>query len=232
MLGVLLESRARRQRRAGGAAMSVAAHMAVIGAAVAGTTHSVVARPAPPKVEIVHFDKAVARPPMQRTVVRDASLPHVPSNLIVERIAVPNIVPRSLPPIDMTGALRADTVVLGGNAGITRGGGSSTIIVPDAPDDREWTGNEVLMHVLTSAKPRYPEALRNANVDGRVVARFTVDTLGRVDPSSVAIVQSTHDLFSRAVREALVQFRFKPAQVGSRKVAATAEMPFEFRITR
>jgi len=45
-------------------------------------------------------------------------------------------------------------------------------------------------------------------------------------------VSSTHDLFSRAVLEALDGFRFKPAEVGTRRVAALAEMPFEFRITK
>jgi hypothetical protein len=48
----------------------------------------------------------------------------------------------------------------------------------------------------------------------------------------VQFVRSTHDLFSRAVRDALVNFRFKPAEIGGRKVSAMAEMPFEFAIQR
>ena len=66
------------------------------------------------------------------------------------------------------------------------------------------------MRIVTSAKPRYPESLRQAGIDGRVLVRFTVDTLGRVDMSSVQILESTHDLFTRAVRDALAGFRFKP----------------------
>ena len=73
------------------------------------------------------------------------------------------------------------------------------------------------MRIVSSSKPRYPEQLRQAGVDGRVLVRFTVDTTGRVDPSSVKILTSTHDLFSRAVRESLAGFRFKPAEVNGRR---------------
>jgi protein TonB len=96
----------------------------------------------------------------------------------------------------------------------------------------EWRGKELLMRIERAAKPRYPEALRQSGIEGRVVVQFTVDTAGRVEPSSIRILNSTHDLFTRAVRDALVQFRFAPAAVGDRRVPALAEMPFEFQITR
>jgi len=90
----------------------------------------------------------------------------------------------------------------------------------------------VLMNVITPARPRYPESLRSAGIDGRVLVQFTVDTTGRVDMNSVKILSSTHDLFTRAVRDALGNFRFRPAEVGGRRVNALAEMPFEFQITK
>jgi periplasmic protein TonB len=48
----------------------------------------------------------------------------------------------------------------------------------------------------------------------------------------VAILSSTHELFSRAVRDALPGFRFRPAEMGGHRVRALAEMPFEFQITK
>ena len=45
MLGVLLESRARRQRRAGGAALSVALHLAIIAFITMTTVRIAPARP-------------------------------------------------------------------------------------------------------------------------------------------------------------------------------------------
>jgi protein TonB len=110
------------------------------------------------------------------------------------------------------------------------GGFHLDLTAGDGGSEREWRGTDVFMRIITSSKPRYPESMRQAGFDGRVLVRFTVDTLGRVDMSTVQIVQSTHDLFSRAVRDALPGFRFKPAEVGGVRVRALAEMPFEFSL--
>jgi TonB family protein len=234
MLGVLLESRARRQRRPGGAALSVAVHIAIVGATIAGTAHTVASRPTaekPTKVVFAHTE--VVKPLERHGAITDRVIPALPSNIVVQRIAVPNVVPKGLPPIDIAGAITADSIILGGTPGVSRGGGGDARgILAGDDDDGSWNANEVFMHIVTSVKPRYPESLRNANIDGRVLVRFTVDTLGSVSRESMTILESTHDLFSRAVKDALAQFRFKPAMVGTRKVAAVAEMPFEFRITK
>jgi periplasmic protein TonB len=78
--------------------------------------------------------------------------------------------------------------------------------------------------------PRYPEALRRAGIDGTVVVKFVVDTLGRVDMATVEVLSSSHDLFTIAVRETLAKVRFYPARVGERKVRAAAVMPFHFML--
>ena len=95
-----------------------------------------------------------------------------------------------------------------------------------------WTGNELLMHIARRVTPRYPEPLRAAGIDGRVLVRFTVDTMGRIDPRSVEVLESTNDLFTHAVRAALVGFRFTPSMWRGRRVRAAAEMPFQFVLNR
>ena len=107
--------------------------------------------------------------------------------------------------------------------------------VPGLTDDRgspddPWSGRELLMRIVSSAKPRYPETLRQGGIGGRVLVQFTVDTSGRVDMSNIRVIQSTHDLFTQAVRSALASFRFKPAEVNGKRTAALAEMPFEFQV--
>lgn len=77
----------------------------------------------------------------------------------------------------------------------------------------------------------YPEALRSANVEGEVYARFVVDTSGRVDSLSIEIVRSTHDSFSQSVRKALLNARFTPATIGDRKVRQRVEQQFDFSLT-
>lgn len=233
MFGVLLESSARRQRRAGGSLLSVAVHVAIVGAAAAATAHGTMVKPSRPEVVAVHF----APPPAPRTVPAEqrATVAHVArlfdTPVSVTHIAVPTIVPTSISTPALASGVLSDSVVLGGGAsglpshGILDG-------AEDAPPADAWRGNDLIVRIITSVKPRYPESLRQTGIGGRVLVRFTIDTLGRVEMSSVQVLQSTHDLFTRAVRDALAGFRFKPSELRGKLVPSLAEMPFEFSISR
>lgn len=83
-----------------------------------------------------------------------------------------------------------------------------------------------------SPTPRYPDELRTARLEGRVLARFVVDTTGRVEPASVRIVSSTHPLFTTAVRSTLPRLHFTPARARGAKVRQMVELPFEFTLER
>jgi protein TonB len=237
MFTVLLESRARRQRRTGGMALSIAGHVAIIGFATAATVHG---RPSA-KVATTPVILRFVRPPMPIPVTHEVraattagGLPRTPA---IPRIVidVPNIAPPSLPPID-PGALPTpdDLVALtSSGAASPRGGGRGIWeLATNPPSSYEWSVSEVMMHVLSSGKPRYPETLRQSGIDGQVLVQFVVDTLGRVDLRSVKVLRSTHELFTAAVRSALPQFRFKPAEVNGKRSAAMAQMPFEFQLNR
>ena len=60
--------------------------------------------------------------------------------------------------------------------------------------------------------PRFPDELRATRTEGEVVVQFRVDEKGRVDPASMKVVQSPHELFTSAVRAILPRFRFDPAR--------------------
>jgi protein TonB len=233
MFGTLLESRARRRHRPGGAAVSVAVHVAIIGGITATTVHGRVASKEKPEPVLVHFDKPVPPPPTARTTTARDPLPGpvAISPIPIHRIDPPPTIPVSLPPIDSSFGSGADSIVIGhgsGSPGLSRG-----IVDGERSDEpSEWRGADLQTRILASGKPRYPESLRQAAIDGRVLVRFVVDTAGRIDMSSVSVLASTHELFTRAVRDALPGFRFKPAEVGGHRVRALAEMPFEFQITK
>jgi protein TonB len=233
MLNVLLESRARTQRRSGGAMLSIALHIGIIAAAAVGT---VTATPAPklekPKaVIIVQPVTRRARVVSEREASRAPRGPVLPADIVVRHVDVPQIVPHGLPPIDVSRGSSGDSVVISGapsSGGLA--GAVGNAFDSGTGGGSEWNASEVLMHIVTAAKPRYPESLRSAGIDGRVLVEFAVDTAGRVDLATVKILSSTHDLFSRAVRDALPAMRFRPAEVGGKHVTALAQMPFEFRI--
>jgi protein TonB len=234
MLGVLLESRARVQRRTGGIALSVVTHVALIGIATAATVHGSPTKPEKAKPVYVAFN----RPPEPKPapVQRQATSPVVklsraPSVPAIDFVAPP-IVPPSLPPINPGGTPTTDDVVIVRGGSGSQTGRASLFDAGPAESSNEWRGSEVLMHILASGKPRYPESLRQAGVAGSVLVQFTVDTLGHVDMQSVKVLTSTHGLFTDAVRQSLGSFRFKPAEVNGKRVPALAQMPFEFNISR
>jgi periplasmic protein TonB len=234
MFGVLLETRARRQRRSGGAALSVAVHLAIIGGVTAASAPHGPEKRKPLEPVVIRFTPPAPTPQPRRVtsaLPTDARRTAVPTTINIRHIDVPVITPTSLPPIVPASGGSVDSIVIGSAPrGPLNGGGG--LLATDERGGNEWRGTEALMHLVKSAKPKYPEPLRQAGIDGRVLVRFTVDTLGAIDMSSVQILQSTHEMFSRSVRDILSSFHFRPAESNGRRVPALAEMPFEFAIRR
>jgi protein TonB len=81
-----------------------------------------------------------------------------------------------------------------------------------------------------SPGPDYPDMLKQASIEGEVLASFVVDTTGRADVSTFKVLKSTHQQFTDAVRRALPRMRFLPAEVGGRKVKQLVQQPFTFAI--
>jgi TonB family protein len=80
----------------------------------------------------------------------------------------------------------------------------------------------------TNPVPRYPAELRAARIEGEVLARFVVDTTGRVRMESVIVDASPHPKFTDAVVDALRRARFQPAEYRGRKVPQLVSQPYLF----
>ena len=80
--------------------------------------------------------------------------------------------------------------------------------------------------------PAYPTMLRSAGVEGRVLAQFIVDTSGRAEMATFKILETSHELFAQAVREALPDYRFFPAEIAGRRVRQVVQRPFTFAIPK
>jgi protein TonB len=80
--------------------------------------------------------------------------------------------------------------------------------------------------------PRYPEDMKEANIEGTVLAQFVVDTTGAAEMSSFKVLQATNDTFVRSVKAALAEMKFVPALVGDRKVKQLVQTPFQFSLTK
>ncbi|HUX34948.1 MAG TPA: energy transducer TonB [Gemmatimonadaceae bacterium] len=234
MLRTLIESRAGRTRRPGGTLVSITLHTALIATAVAVTARATPAPPPAPIVEPVIYTAPVPRQPAPAA----PAAPARPSSLTVPRIPVPVIapvaVPTHLPPIDPR-ALVGDSAWFdlkpGPVAAPTGDGRATAAGAADGVYDARQVDRAV-MPVDGNPAPRYPERLRSAHVEGWVTVRFIVDTTGRAEPGSVEVLSATHPLFADAVRDALREARYRPAEAGGRRVRQLVEQRFGFTLRR
>ncbi len=235
MFTTLVESRAVRARSARGAVVSVVLHGTAIAAIVALTMPGRVdARPEPHPKPLVF----VAAPIVPRAnAPRSPTPPHTSTSPTVPQIAlpvihVPTVTPTALPQVELRGPELPDLVILGGphRSGSVSPGpggpgelGSGGIVSENMVD-------QVPRMIGSTAPPRYPAALRESGISGRVVIRFVVDTLGRAELGDVVIVEATHALFADAVKNALERYRFTPGAVEGRKVRTMVQLPFTFSL--
>ncbi|HEX9705652.1 MAG TPA: energy transducer TonB [Gemmatimonadales bacterium] len=86
--------------------------------------------------------------------------------------------------------------------------------------------------LLSAPPPAYPTSLRDLGVEGLLIVRVVVDTLGRVERESFSVAATPHHGLVAPVREALRRALFRPGRVGGRAVRVLVEIPFTFRIER
>jgi len=78
--------------------------------------------------------------------------------------------------------------------------------------------------------PRYPDRLRSAGRAGVARVRFVVDSEGRPVMSTFEVVESEDRLFSQAVRDAVAQSRYAPAERDGVAVAQVFDFAVDFGI--
>ncbi|HEU4719772.1 MAG TPA: TonB family protein [Gemmatimonadaceae bacterium] len=121
----------------------------------------------------------------------------------LRRLVVPKVAMPSLDSMMRTAAKVAGDVI---SEPITAGGS----LLASAPNDDAKLIAPVL--IGPAPIPHFPDELRAQRLEGEVVVQFRVNEQGRVDASSMRVMQSGHELFTAAVRNALPKFRFEPAR--------------------
>lgn len=229
MFAQLIASRAPQRRSPAGFAASIALHGIIVTGAVLLTSQAPMTR-APHAQVVMTYVAPVVRPrPATPLPPGAAPLATVPSV-----INVPVTVPDAIPPIDLLrAAINVDEPFI---FRVGRPSQAGTF-APSATDDPgiALLDSQVEVQVALDARspmPRYPQLLRDAGVEGETLLRFVVDTLGRVEPGTVRVVQATHPAFALAVQAVLPQMRFAPARIGEKRVRQLVEFPLQFRLRR
>jgi len=235
MLRTLLESGASPTRRGGGTVVSVAVHTGAIALAIVTTARATAVKPInePPRPPVVYqvLPKHIARSTDHPTGIRKCDMCVVLPP--VTRWIAPHVTIATALPIDAT-SMRTDVLpsefggmgtLAGGEAdggGLGSPGGVYTVrLVDKAAAPRP--GNPA---------PIYPAELRAAQIEGTVLARFVVDSVGHAESASIEFPEATHPRFAEAVRQSLLHSRYLPAMLQGRPVRQLVEQRFAFTLVR
>jgi protein TonB len=238
MFNNLLESKPKKEKRGGGTVTSVVVHSVLVGLAVYATANAAIKneKPRQEKIDFVETPKDEPPPP------KDEPPPPPPPDVVAappppkgfQVLTAPVEIPDVIPDIDLSKKVTDENDFSGkGVAGGTSKGveGGKAVVQSDQPYF-EFQVEKPVVPAPGSAQPRYPDMLRQAGVEGEVLAQFVVDTTGKAEPNSLKILKSSHDMFVQSVKNALPQMRFIPAEVGGRKVKQLVQQPFTFSITK
>ncbi len=114
-----------------------------------------------------------------------------------------------------------------------------------APSDSELASlkpdqDQVFMESVVEERPEilsgpplsYPDLLRQAGVQGRVLVQAILDTLGRAEPQSVKILESPNPGFEFSARDYVLHAMFRPARIHGRAVRVLVNIPIDYKIKR
>lgn len=238
MFNNLIESQAKKQKRAGGSFMSLVVHTVIVAALIAVTkgAGAVMEEEKVEKLDFVEVKKDEPKPPEPEKPPPppDAvAAPPPPKGFQV--LSAPIEIPNVIPEIDLSKKVtdEADFSGKGVAGGIAKGveGGKGPVPQGDQPYFDFQVEKPVVM-APGAQGPAYPDMLRTAGIEGTVLAQFVVDTTGRADMSTFKALKSDNDLFTTSVKNALQRMRFLPAEVGGRRVKQLVQQPFQFSLNR
>ena len=208
----------------GARAASLALHTGLIALAVWGTQRPPIAPTTPRDYPMIFYlpDRtSVALPPR--------SAPAVPPGTW-RMPALPGVIPLSLPPLTPSPAPDWPTAppeLIPGMPG--------PVAAPPPPPVEGLVDVRVVEEppvLLSHPVPRYPDLLRQAGIEGRVVVEAVIDTTGRAERAGLRIVSSSHALFAPEASALVLGSRYRSARFGGRPVRVRILVPVAFALRR
>ena len=233
MFNQLLESKAKRQKLAGGTAFSIFLHTLLIAGAVYATATAGV-KDERAKAEKIQFVEVKKEPPPE---AKEAPPPEAvvkaPPPKGFQVLRAPVRIDIKIPEIDLSKAVTNENDFSG--KGVKGGVGSGVVGGTGLVTDQTYFDFQVekpASMLDDSPKPRYPAVLESSGIAGEVQAQFVVGTDGRADMGSFKVLKSTNELFTQAVKTVLPKMRFSPAQIGGKPVNQLVQQSFMFAVPR
>jgi TonB family protein len=83
---------------------------------------------------------------------------------------------------------------------------------------------------LSGPMPRYPAMLRQAGIEGAVMLEFVIDEEGRVDTTSIEVMESTNRAFDGPSRDVVACSLFTPGEKDGEPVRVLVQQQIGFSI--
>jgi protein TonB len=235
MFNQLLESKAKKQKMAGGTMFSLVLHTALISGAVYATARAGV-KDEKAKAEKIQFVEMKKEPPKPKV-----EEPPPPKEVIVKPpppkgfqvLRAPVKIDIKIPEIDLSKAVTNEADFSGKGV---KGGTGSGVVGGTGPVTNqtyfEFQVEKPAEMLQDSPKPKYPSVLESSGIAGEVQAQFVVRSDGKADMDSFKVLKTTNELFSQAVKNVLPRMRFSPAQIGGKPVNQLVQQSFQFAVPR
>src|SRR5256712_4999124 len=144
-----------------------------------------------------------------------------------QTVVAPTDIPTNIPPINLQQHFDPKDYT---GTGVE--GGIGTGIVPSSDQVFMESVVEERPEVLSGPALNYPDLLRQAGVQGRVLVPAIIDTSGRAEPPSGKVIQSPHPGFDQPAQNYVLRALFPPARVPGRAAPVVVELPIAFHIKR
>jgi len=239
MFEVLVASDAHLELRPRWLTTSVATHALVVTLAVAATQTVLDAPKLAPEPAILLYVPKPAEPPPPE-VKPEAPTPKLaiaePPPKGFQTVATLQDIPTVIPPVDLTQRPLdpRDFTGRGVEGGVAAGvvGGTGNVDATDGLDAiYEATTSDARFEqaiLVSQPTPRYPKPMEAVGIEGRVAFEFVIDTTGKVEPTSIRVLESTHEAFEAAARTALTGAIFRPARLSGRPVRQLTRQSIRF----
>ena len=234
MFNQLIESKAQKQKMAGGTVFSIVLHTVLIAGAVYATARAGVKdeKSKAEKIQFVEMKKEPPKvpdkpPPPKEVIVK----PPPPKGFQVLRAPVK--IDIKIPEIDLSKAITNESDFSGKGV---KGGTGSGVVGGTGPVTNqtyfEFQVEKPAEMLQDSPKPKYPSVLESSGIAGEVQAQFVVRSDGKADMDQFKVLKSTNELFTQAVKSVLPRMRFSPAMIGGKPVNQLVQQSFQFAVPR
>ncbi len=201
--------------------VSLVGHSLIVVLAVIATlTAGQAAEDAAPDTLMVFVNQQEQKPEEQPPVI------DIPQLRGFQTVVAPTEIPTNIPPINLQEHFDPKDYT---GSGVE--GGTGTGIVPSSDQVFMEAVVEERPEVLSGPLPQYPDLLKQAGIEGRVLVQAIIDTSGRAEPASLKIIQSPNPGFDQPAKAYVLRALFRPARVHGRAVRVLINLPIDFKIT-